>query len=186
MREKDSASQAPVPQPAMDTDLLRSSGFLYRFVSDRMPKSLQRFLGVSDIVQSVVFRIVNNRTQFLGSAEEQYRGWVLRIARNRMIDGIRKFRSSAEVGELQGSSLIDLAASCPSETLSEEEQAELLIQAIDDLPLDYQQILLLRYRRGMTFPAIADELKIPVTTCRRKWLEACELLRVRLRPMILT
>ena len=186
MREKDSASQAPVPQPAMDTDLLRSSGFLYRFVSDRMPKSLQRFLGVSDIVQSVVFRIVRNRAQFLGTAEEQYRGWVLRIARNRIIDGIRKFRSSAQDSELHSSSLIDLATTCPSEALSEEEQAELFINAIDELPPDLQQVLLLRYHRGMTFPAIAEELKIPVTTCRRKWLEACEMLRDRLRPMILT
>jgi len=186
MKETDFTADASVAKPLLEKDLLHSSGFLYRFVSERMPKSLQRFLGVSDVVQSVVFRIIKNRAQFLGTAEEQYRGWVLRIARNRIIDGIRKFRSSAQDSELHSSSLIDLATTCPSEALSEEEQAELFINAIDELPPDLQQVLLLRYHRGMTFPAIAEELKIPVTTCRRKWLEACEMLRDRLRPMILT
>ena len=162
--------------------------FLVQFVQTAMPNSLQRYLGASDIVQSVICRVHQNREEFRGQSLEQYRAWVLRIARNRIIDGLRRFRlhsakNSAQRGLPDRFGEIDSAAS-PLEGLVSHERAEKLLDALEALPNDIQRIVILRYSKEYTFEQIAAELQIPVTTCRRRWEQGCKLLGERLQEWV--
>jgi RNA polymerase sigma factor (sigma-70 family) len=72
----------------------------------------------------------------------------------------------------------------PSRRISVEEDATALIRAIELLPADMRQLVLMRYSRGLTFEQIGLELKTPVTTCRRRWLAACKLLQKQLKYLV--
>jgi len=162
--------------------------FLVQFVQTAMPNSLQRYLGASDIVQSVICRVHQNREEFRGQSLEQYRAWVLRIARNRIIDGLRRFHVQTLENpvhrQLQGRfGEIDTDAS-PLEGLVSHERAEKMLGALEALPGDIQRIVILRYSKEYTFDQIATELQIPVTTCRRRWEQGCKLLGERLQEWV--
>jgi RNA polymerase sigma factor (sigma-70 family) len=174
--------------PGQATSVGGDFDFLVQFVQTAMPHSLQRYLGASDIVQSVICRVHQNRKEFRGQSLEQYRAWVLRIARNRIIDGLRRFRvqsskNSSQRGLQDQYREIDSAAS-PLEGLVSHERAEKLLDALEALPNDIQRIVVLRYSKECTFDQIATELQIPVTTCRRRWEQGCKLLGERLQEWV--
>ncbi|MDP1560438.1 MAG: sigma-70 family RNA polymerase sigma factor [Pirellulaceae bacterium] len=153
-----------------------------------MPNSLQRYLGASDIVQSVICRVHQNREDFHGQSLEQYRAWVLRIARNRIIDGLRRFRlhtsKNSAQKDLQDRFCEIDSTSGPLEGMVCHERAEKLLDALEALPSDIQRIVILRYSKEYTFDQIATELQIPVTTCRRRWEQGCKLLGERLQEWV--
>ncbi|MBL8853454.1 MAG: sigma-70 family RNA polymerase sigma factor [Planctomycetaceae bacterium] len=176
--DDESLLQEPLASASGDFD------FLVQFVQTAMPSSLQRYLGSSDIVQSVICRVHKSRDEFRGHSIEQFRAWVLRIARHRIIDGLRRFRlqtsKSTSPGCFQDQFCeIDSSAS-PLEGLVSHERAEKLLDALEALPSDIQRIVILRYSKEHTFYQIAAELRIPVTTCRRRWEQGCKLLGERL------
>jgi RNA polymerase sigma factor (sigma-70 family) len=162
--------------------------FLVHFVQTAMPNSLQRYLGASDIVQSVICQVHQSREEFRGQSLEQYRAWVLRIARHRIIDGLRRFRlqasKSSSPRRLQDRFCEIDSSAGPLEGLVSHERAEKLLDALEALPSDIQRIVILRYSKEHTFDQIATELHIPVTTCRRRWEQGCKLLGERLQEWV--
>jgi RNA polymerase sigma factor (sigma-70 family) len=164
-------------------------GFLEAFVNARLPNEVRRQYGASDVVQSVLLSASKSAHAFEGSSETEFRAWIFEIARNRITDGIRRFRSYQRKLGLQAE-----RAKCglwntvdndtPSVHVMVEEDALALIRAMDALPLDMRQVVLLRYSGGLTFEQIGLELKIPVTSCRRRWLSACKLLQSQLRSLV--
>lgn len=186
----DSTPINPGPEMDRDIDGAWNQDFLIQFVQAAMPRSLQRYLGASDIVQSVVCRIEQHREEFRGQSSEQFRAWVLRIARNRIIDGLRRFRLKGSTAMASASKEwqeridgVDRAAG-PLETMLTHERAEALLEALQTLPQDIQRIVILRYSKEYTFEQIALEMKVPVTTCRRRWEYGCELLGEKLHEWL--
>jgi RNA polymerase sigma-70 factor, ECF subfamily len=166
-------------------ELREDHGFLAAFVNARLPMEVRRQVGASDVLQSVLFCAGQNMRTFQGTSEREFIAWIFEIARNRITDGIRRYRAyqrklahCAENSELRGWNSV--TSETPSRRLSLEEDAAALIKAIDLLPEDMRQLVLLRYSRGLTFEQIGQELRIPVTTCRRRWLGACRMLQSQL------
>lgn len=60
----------------------------------------------------------------------------------------------------------------------------MLIRAVNELPCEVRNIVSIRYVDGLTFEEISERLNIATTTCRRRWLEGCDMLRQRLRCLL--
>ncbi|MEZ6076942.1 MAG: sigma factor [Pirellulaceae bacterium] len=61
--------------------------------SDRLPSRLRRYLGASDIVQSVLITANQRQTHFRGATEAEFQAWLIKIAQGKIVDGMRKYRS---------------------------------------------------------------------------------------------
>lgn len=172
-------------QSCAELDANAQQEFLLDFVNARLPTQLRRLIGASDIVQSVLFVANKKPSAFRGNTEEELRAWLVTIARNKIIDGLRRFRASPPTGS-GAAAWGDLAAKedTPSQVLSLQEDVLRLILAIDDLPTDIRNIVRLRYSHSLTFEQISQQLNIPTTSCRRFWLEGCQLLKQRLDCML--
>jgi len=167
-------------------ELGESHDFLLAFVNAKLPSQLRRHLGASDIVQSVLFIVNRRHATFRGDSEEAFRAWILQIARHKIIDGIRKFRSRS--GRLPAvaapSQSVATDEETPSVCLSLAEDARILISAVNELPSVVREIVTLRYAQNLTFEQISAQLHLPVSTCRRHWLKGCEDLKKRLGNLL--
>ncbi len=161
---------------------------LTRYVGSRMPAFLKRNLGVSDIVQSVLLQIGRRRSQFRGATSQEFQAWLLRIAQHKIIDGLRRFRSRACPPELHSQfhhkfqdRLDELT---PSQELRAQEEFQLLMQAISDLPVEIREIVTRKHIQNQTLEEISKAIGLPVTTCRRRWLEGLSILETRLKSIL--
>ena len=167
-------------------ELGKSHDFLLAFVNAKLPSQLRRHLGASDIVQSVLFIVSRRHATFRGDSEEAFRAWILQIARNKIIDGIRRFRfrSATPPGVCAPTHSVANDEETPSVRLSLDEDARVLISAVDQLPSLEREIVTLRYAQNLTFEQIGAQLHLPVSTCRHHWLKGCEDLKKRLGNLL--
>lgn len=162
--------------------------FLAQFVEAQLPQAVRPHLGASDVVQSVLLRVAAQADAFRGASEGEFRAWICRIARNRIADGLRRYRSHLRWLEAQrtalGGSDAAMVDEPPSRNLRVEEETDAIVDAILSLPAELREVVALRYTRGATFEQVAEALGMPVTNARRRWLEACQLLARRLGPLL--
>ncbi|MCC7335747.1 MAG: sigma-70 family RNA polymerase sigma factor [Pirellulaceae bacterium] len=166
-------------------DLDDCQGFLLAFVNSRLPSRLRRYLGASDIVQSVLITANQRQTHFRGATEAEFQAWLIKIAQGKIVDGMRKYRSrNIYLPDHWFSSCISDKTpehlDTPSAEVVMHEQAAELLRAIEQLPADVRQVISHRYVDAMTFEQISERMNLPVSTCRRRWLEGCQLLKQRL------
>ncbi|WP_417746823.1 sigma-70 family RNA polymerase sigma factor [Rosistilla oblonga] len=167
--------------------------YLYKRTHVDMQTELRVKLSESDIVQDVMLLASREFGSFRGNKEGQLRVWLLRILHGRLIDGMRRFVFSEKrrlSREVAGGNASMLAAvdpgDSPSVRFSQHEEAARLLLAISELPRELQSVIRLRYLNGLTFSQIAEQLQVPVTTCRRRWFEAIELLQEELSQAVAT
>ena len=170
-------------------ELGRDHEFLEAFVNARLPNEVRRQYGASDVVQSVLLSASKSAHAFQGTSETEFRAWIFEIARNRITDGIRRFRSyQHNIGLHADRARCGLWNTVDNDTPSVQvrmaEDALALIHAMDSLSPEMREVVLMRYSGGLTFEQIGLELKIPVTTCRRRWLGACKLLQNQLKSLV--
>ena len=67
--------------------------------------------------------------------------------------------------------------SSPSQRASRREQAVLLADALDQLPPDYREVLILRHLESLTFPEIAERMERSVDSVEKLWVRALPRLR---------
>ncbi len=160
---------------------------LNAYVESRLPRRVRRFVGASDVVQSVYRIAYAQAGQFAGTTPVEYRGWLLRIAENKIIDSLRRYRNRTLPPKVRGQ-VSALTASepilrTPESWVSLTEQAHLLLRSISALPEDVRQVIMLRYTREMSFDEIAESLCMSETTVRRRWYEGLERLESHLDVM---
>jgi RNA polymerase sigma-70 factor (ECF subfamily) len=135
-----------------------------------------------------VFATAWDRAGSLGEAHETLLPWLLRIARNRAIDRLRrrarwrrKIARAEAYGEVpvgQPSSAEFNEAARPGWHVHEAVHA-----ALAALPPDQREAVRLAYFRGFTHSEIAAELGIPMGTVKTRLRLAFDKLRVSLGPI---
>lgn len=161
--------------------------FLRDFVQRTMPMSLRRFVGASDLLQSVWIRLHRSR-QYLQQIDEiQFKNWARCVVRRKIVDCLRRYHLTTSTSTRnprltppaggRSNYCTDIG---PEQILALNEQAGRVLDALSSLPADIREIVTLRYTEELTFSEISNRLSIPTTTCRRRWLEGCEILRERL------
>jgi RNA polymerase sigma-70 factor, ECF subfamily len=151
-------------------------GFLWRSLSSREK--------AEDAYQEVFIKVVRSAPRYEPSA--RFAAWLYTIARNVVIDMARRDKLrvteslDAEVFEDGGATRLDMVPSDeadPEAELGGMQLAELLEQAISDLPAEQREVFLLREKSGLSFKEIAKLTRAPLNTVKTRMHYALNRLR---------
>ncbi len=136
-----------------------------------------------DITQDTFLKVYRN----LGHLEDprRFKGWLCSIARTTCVDWLRKERVKpaslekiAEDGlEPEGEFLGTVFKQTSTEL---EELREKVLHVVNGLPRIYQQIILLRHLRKMTYREMSDFLGLPIATIESRLYRARLMLKDKL------
>lgn len=107
-----------------------------------------------DVVQEAYLRAFRSFNGFRGT---NGRPWLLTIVRNTSYTFLKKNRAvdlTTTFDEEIHASGHELA--CPATIVEQSEDAELVREAIDELPAEFREILVLRHLEGLSYNEIAD------------------------------
>lgn len=109
--------------------------------------------------------------------------WITRIAMNVCTDELRKRKNDASLEAMREEAGFDPPDGAPTAyaLLEKKERMRLLRQALDELPPDQKQMIILRDMRGMNYEEIADALSLPLGTVKSRINRAREKLSSRLK-----
>ena len=154
-------------------------------------RRLQGKVDASDIVQETFLEAHRHFPRFEGSEEPQFVHWLRQILAAKVANLVRHYfgtqardiRLEQELAaELDNSSRMlghELAASIasPSQDAVRREQAVLLADALERLPEDYREAIVLRHLEGLTFPEISQRMQRSQDSVEKLWLRALARLR---------
>ncbi len=167
--------------------------YLHTVASAKRDLGLQAKGGVSDLVQETFLEAQRDFDQFDGVSEEELLAWIRQLLLNNMANFTRIYREAAkrsidrEVRVGSDSAAFDLAENVAANDLSPsgmvlaQEQAQKLQCALERLPDDYRQVLLLRYQEQRPFEEIAGQMNRSANAVRKLWMRAVERLQDELR-----
>jgi RNA polymerase sigma-70 factor (ECF subfamily) len=152
---------------------------------------LQGKVDASDLVQETFLEAHRNFPRFRGDNEGQLIRWLRQILAGRLAYLVRHYhgtkgrdpRLEREIDDAFGRSslLLDggLVArqSSPSQHAVRREQAVLLADALDQLPDDYREVLVLRHLEEHTFPEVAQRMGRSLDSVQKLWMRALARLR---------
>jgi len=115
-----------------------------------------------DLVQEVFVRMLRYRTSY--DPAQSFTAWMYQIARNAGVDQVRK-RGRAEVIDIDAVQQRDTSAG-PEESASLGQDLALLRRAMEQLPEDKREILVLSRFQGMKHEDIAEVLGCEVGTVK--------------------
>ena len=154
-------------------------------------RRLQGKLDASDLVQETFLEAHRHFARFQGSSEPQLVSWLRQILAAKVANLLRHYlgtqgrdvRLERELAaELDNSSRMlgaELIAplSSPSQRAVRREQAVLLANALERLPADYREVIVLRHLEGRSFPEIAQRMRRSVDSVQKLWLRGLSRLR---------
>jgi RNA polymerase sigma-70 factor (ECF subfamily) len=152
---------------------------------------LQGKVDASDIVQETFLEAHRNFPRFRGASEAEFVGWLRQILAGNLADLLRRYlgaqgrdvRLEREIADAfdRSSVLLDrgLVAqqSSPSQQAVRREQAVLLADALEQLPDDYRDVLVLRHLEGLTFPEVAQRMGRSLDSVEKLWMRGLVRLR---------
>jgi RNA polymerase sigma-70 factor, ECF subfamily len=138
-----------------------------------------------DLAQDVFFKVY----QALDGFDPRYRfsTWLFRVAQNAAIDHLRKrrfklvsiHRQDSESGEDQEWDLPSPERG-PYGDLRNLERGEAIQGAIDELPWEYRELILLRHYGELSYDEIAGLKEMPLGTVKNKLFRGRQMLKQRL------
>lgn len=160
----------------------------------QLHRRLRTKVDPSDLVQQSMLEAHDGFADFQGSSPQDWLAWLKQIVQHNAIDldkhyrgagrrDLRKERSFAmadsSMTRMQWSP-IDPGPS-PSQLLVNTERELRLAVAIEALPEDYQQVILLRNVERLQFDQIAERMDRTRGACQMLWMRAVEQLRSQLK-----
>jgi RNA polymerase sigma-70 factor (ECF subfamily) len=152
---------------------------------------LQGKLDASDLVQETFLEAHRHFARFQGTSEPQLVSWLRQILAAKVANLLRHYlgtqgrdvrlerelvadldNSSRALGEKLVASL-----SSPSQQAMRREQVVLLANALERLPADYREVIILRHLEGASFPEVARRMERSVDSVQKLWLRALARLR---------
>jgi RNA polymerase sigma-70 factor (ECF subfamily) len=165
------------------------SGVVTRFQGQVLPHldaahNLARWLtrkpaDAEDVVQEAMLRAFNAFDAFRGGDP---RSWLLRIVRNTCYTWLRKNHLMEQVTAAFDDKLHDVAsdAADPSAMLLRTEDAQKVREAIELLPVEFREAVVLREMEGLSYKEIAAVADVPIGTVMSRLARARERLGVML------
>jgi RNA polymerase sigma-70 factor (ECF subfamily) len=155
--------------------------FIYRMIHDREQ--------VEDLTQEAFIKAFASLKSF--NEEFAFSTWLYKIATNNSIDHIRKKKLQMySIDKPIESKDSDFAFELPDETADADkhlisgQRAQLVREAINQLPDKYRQVIMLRHAEERSYEEIAKMLKLPIGTVKAHIFRARELLYRQLRHRI--
>ena len=140
----------------------------------------------SDLVQETFLAAHKNFPQFRGTTEEELLAWLRQIMASKLANLVRRYVVSAGRAvhlerqmsdELDRSSsamggMFEDSGSSPSGRAARREQAVLLANALEQLPDDYREVIVLRHLEELNFPEIAVRMGRTLDSVKNLWTRA--------------
>ena len=128
-----------------------------------------------DIVQEAYLRAFRSFSGFHGT---NGRAWLLTIVRNTSYTLLKKNRAvdftTTFDEEIHATGHESVS---PATILEHSEDAELIREAMDELPAEFREILVLRHQEGLSYKEIADIAQIPLGTVMSRLARARDKLK---------
>lgn len=169
-------------------------GYLLSIAQKELDPALQAKGGASDLVQETFLEAQRDFGQFQGKTGEELRAWLRRLLQNNLANFARNYRDTDKRRISREQSLECTSAShrtgglaaalpSPSGQAISREQTEALMRALERLPEDYGQVVLLRYREERTFEEIGEIMGRTGNAIRKIWLRAVKRLNEELKGL---
>jgi RNA polymerase sigma-70 factor (ECF subfamily) len=154
-------------------------------------RRLQGKVDEADMVQETFLEAHRQFGRFRGDTEAELTAWLRTILAGVLLHLVRRFfgtqrrdvRLERELADEldQSSRYLDrglvASESSPSQRAARREQAVLLADALNQLPTDYREVLILRHLEGLTFPEVAARMRRTVDSVEKLWVRALPKLR---------
>jgi RNA polymerase sigma factor (sigma-70 family) len=130
-----------------------------------------------DVVQEAFLRAFKYWKGFSG---RDSRSWVLAIVRNTFYSWLRQRSVQPELtadGEIDD---VDDSVPNPENELLRNADRELLKSALEDLPVEFREAIILREMEGLSYKEIADIAAVPIGTVMSRLARARKRLQVHL------
>jgi RNA polymerase sigma-70 factor (ECF subfamily) len=131
-----------------------------------------------DVTQEACLRAVRFFGGFRG---DNARAWLLAIVRNTFYTWLRKNRSPETIVEIDDEALaiedVSINAGAPNSGLADTEAVR---HAIEALPVEFREIVILREMEGLSYKEIADLAGVPIGTVMSRLARARKQLQQRL------
>jgi RNA polymerase sigma-70 factor (ECF subfamily) len=140
--------------------------FLLEWIHREVPSSLDRKVSVTDLLQEVRIAAFQRIPDFEWRGDGALRGWLLRIAQNRVRLAIRRYFQTAkrgDGGEVSRPGRPNTAAFAgtgpsPSEAAVVAERARILRENLARLPEDYRHVLELSFQEQLTLREVGERM----------------------------
>jgi RNA polymerase sigma-70 factor (ECF subfamily) len=151
----------------------------------------------ADLVQETFLAAHEHWERFRGTTEAELLAWLRRILAAKTADLMRSFLGSQRrdvrlerdlAAELdQSSQILDngllARQDSPSQQASRREQGVILAAALDRLPEDYREVLILRHLEGLSFPEVGERMGRSTDAVKKLWTRALDRLRLSLKDV---
>jgi RNA polymerase sigma-70 factor (ECF subfamily) len=158
--------------------------YLLLIAQQELDPDLRAKGGASDLVQETFIDAQRLLGTFEGTTDGPWAAWLRELLLNNLADFVRRYRAtgkrcvSREVGQPATDSRVERGGEAvadtpsPSVTVMAAEQTAALERALDRLPEDYREVLLLRYQGDLSFDEIGRRLGRSGNAARKLWLRA--------------
>jgi RNA polymerase sigma-70 factor (ECF subfamily) len=140
----------------------------------------------ADLVQETYVRALGAMGRL--RADSNTKGWLFTILRNVWLNQLRKWRNGPQIVEIEvGNGVADSIVEPPKDSHDlyvSKLEAEQVRAAIQGLPVDFREIILLREYEDLSYQEIANVLECPVGTVMSRLGRARAKLRVLLSPTL--
>ncbi|TET23013.1 MAG: sigma-70 family RNA polymerase sigma factor [Candidatus Stahlbacteria bacterium] len=140
--------------------------YIYRWLRNRAD--------AEDLTQDVFLKMFKALGTY--SRKSSFRAWLYRIARNRVIDHLRRKKPAAI--DIDG--MVIAGEDSPVEAYDRSTTAETLDEAIGELQPIYSEVLLLRHKNELTYEEIVDATGLALGTVKARLHRGRALLRKKL------
>lgn len=139
-----------------------------------------------DLTQDTLLKVYNQFWDYLPSG--RFRGWMFRIARNLMIDDLRRKSHDALLRAVRGSrddeddAIQRIAEDImpPEIRVEQREFASLVEELLTQIPDDQRQTFTMHHFSDLSLPEVADAMDVPLATCKSRLRLAREKLAEKL------
>lgn len=140
-----------------------------------------------DLAQETLLKVYNQAWDYLPLG--RFRGWMFQIARNLLIDDLRRRSNDALVRAIRPQSseednaLARIAGELvpPERDVEQREFADLLDEVLGEIPEDQRQTFTLHHYSDLSLPEVAQIMDVSIATCKSRLRLAREKLAEKLR-----
>jgi RNA polymerase sigma-70 factor (ECF subfamily) len=156
----------------------------------RIHPEIRRKVGASDLVQDSIMQAHLDFEQFRGNSEGEWWAWIRQILVRKAINFMSYIHAHKRdirlEGPLEGSGPVPgdalaVAFPSPSSAARRCEEAEALERAMESLPSNYRQVVVLRYKEQLSFKDIAAATGRTLDATHQLWFRGLRLLAEKLR-----
>jgi RNA polymerase sigma-70 factor (ECF subfamily) len=139
-----------------------------------------------DLTQETLLRVYNQAWDYLATGK--FHGWLYRIARNLLIDTVRRQRHDALIQAYRGSEEDEQSAlarlaedvASPMEVADQRELGNIVSRLLQDLPEEQRLTFTMHHFSGLSLPEVAEILETSVATTKSRLRLAREKLQEQL------